>query len=342
MRTDPYCDHLRAPNVWVLTLSIVLVLGILISYLPQHAKIVSNGTSAGLSPWWVMLGTLSSIAGITNIIVLPTSQHDMRCCKEISATECGAGLLGIVQVGVQWTCFMIVMILFLAFFPRQSDGEQAIVHPEDMPMPKRRDAVIVGTTTLCALLFCGIGSIVFLVAMPSQLLGWANFLGIAASGLAVVQYFPQIWTTWKLQRMLSLSVTTMFIQVPGAFMFAFSLFLRVGWQGWSSWLVYCVTGVCQACLLVMAITFWARDRKREREGIAAGDPSYDRPTERDALLARSPRRAVNSSTLRTLNGTKRDPIGILYSATPPEESSVLSEAGSSPEESIHRQSIHRR
>jgi len=312
------------------------VVGILISYLPQHAKIVSNGTSAGLSPWWVMLGTLSSIAGITNIIVLPTSQHDMRCCKEISAAECGAGLLGVVQVGVQWTCFMIVMILFLAFFPRQSDEEQAEVHPEDMTMPRKRDAVIVGTTTLCALLFCGIGSIIFLVAVPSQLLGWANFLGIAASAMAVVQYFPQIWTTWKLQRMLSLSVTTMIIQVPGAFMFAFSLFLRVGWQGWSSWLVYCVTGVCQACLLGMAVAFWARDRKREREGIAAGDPSYDRPTERDALLARSPRRAINSSTLRTINGNKRDPIGILYSATPPEESSVLSEAGSSPEQSIHR------
>ena len=225
------------------------------------------------------------------------------------------------------------MILFLAFFPRQSDGQQQLMHPEDMPIPKKRDAVIVGTSTLCALLFCGVGSMAFLVAMPARLLGWANFLGVTASALACVQYFPQIWTTWKLQRVLSLSVITMLIQVPGAFLFAFSLFLRVGWQGWSSWLVYCVTGVCQACLLGMTISFWLKDRRRHEDGIASGDPAYDRPTERDPLLRAPPssaRRPVNSSTLRTINGNKRNPIGILYSATPPDDSSLPSDVESSP------------
>jgi len=228
---------------------------------------------------------------------------------------------------------MYSMILFLAFFPRQSDVEQQQIHGNDVPIPKKRDAVIVGTTTLLALLFCGIGSLVFIFAIPQQLLAWANFLGIAASAMACVQYFPQIYTTWQLQRMLSLSVVTMLIQVPGAFLFAFSLFLRVGWQGWSSWLVYCVTGVCQGCLLGMAISFWVRDKRRQDERVAAGDPSYDRPTEEDPLLPPSvgARRHVNSNTLRTIHGNKRNPIGILYSATPPDDSSLLSDAESSPE-----------
>ena len=120
---DPYCDHLASPNGWALGLSMYethefdllkysddrstfLVVGIIVSYIPQHIKIVKNGKSAGLSPWWVLLGTVSSIAAITNIVVLPTSQHDMACCREISGPACGAALLGIVQIGVQWTCFM--------------------------------------------------------------------------------------------------------------------------------------------------------------------------------------------------------------------------------------------
>lgn len=122
---DPYCEHLASPNPWLLALSMYvysiallpchhqpnlhfscLVLGILGSYIPQHAKIISNRTSAGLSPWWVLLGTLSSITAIANIVVLPTSQHDIACCREISGAACGAALLGVVQIGVQWTCFM--------------------------------------------------------------------------------------------------------------------------------------------------------------------------------------------------------------------------------------------
>jgi uncharacterized membrane protein len=83
-----------------------LVLGILISYIPQHMKIIRHGTSAGLSPWWVLLGTVASTAALANILVLPSSQHDMACCREISGKACGAALLGVVQIGVQWVCFM--------------------------------------------------------------------------------------------------------------------------------------------------------------------------------------------------------------------------------------------
>jgi hypothetical protein len=85
-----------------------LVLGILVSYIPQHVKIIRHASSAGLSPWWVLLGTISSISALGNILVLPTSQHDMACCSEISASACGAALLGVVQIGVQWMCFMIM------------------------------------------------------------------------------------------------------------------------------------------------------------------------------------------------------------------------------------------
>lgn len=218
---------------------------------------------------------------------------------------------------------MVIMVLFLVYFPRRSDIEQSqgLDEDEEAEIPRPRDAVIVAVSSLAALLVAGLGSLFYLVRSPQYLLGWANFLGVTASVLACVQYLPQIWTTYRLGKVLSLSIATMLIQTPGSFLFSFSLFLRVGWQGWSSWLVYCVTGTLQAGLLAMAIRFWLRDRREAR----SLQDSIDRaPTERDPLLSTRPE---NSSTLRTINGAKkRHSIDILYSATPPGDGSLPSDS----------------
>ena len=193
------------------------------------------------------------------------------------------------------------MILFLAFLPRASDRRQQQYHSADFSLPTPRDAVIVASSTLFALLFASVGSLAFLVSAPARLLGWANFLGISAGALSCVQYIPQLWTTWKCKKLLSLSITTMMFQVPGAFLFSYSLFLRVGWQGWSSWAVYCVTGIFQGCLLGMAVSFWLRDKRAVVEDPVRSfdDDEQQQPTETDPLLPPpigSMRRPINSST----------------------------------------------
>lgn len=89
----------------------------------------------------------------------------------------------------------------------------------------------------------------------------------------------------------------MMIQVPGSFLFAFSLWLRVGWQGWSTWCVYCVTGILQGGLLTMAIIFALKDRAAAgkspagyEDGVGEGDfhavaGDAREPDERDPLLS---------------------------------------------------------
>ena len=168
------------------------------------------------------------------------------------------------------------MILFLVFFPRYAFTSSS---PDTLPpdVPKKSSALIVGLASLTALLLVGLTSTVFLIRLPAYLLIWANALGICAAVLSCIQYIPQLWTTWKIKHVLSLSITTMIIQVPGSFLFAFSLWLRVGWQGWSTWFVYCVTGSLQAALLAMAVTFWRRERSGDDVGV-------EEPGERDPLL----------------------------------------------------------
>jgi hypothetical protein len=51
---------------------------------------------------------VSGTASIANILTLPESTRDMACCNEIGTFPCAAALLGIAQIGVQWTCFFFM------------------------------------------------------------------------------------------------------------------------------------------------------------------------------------------------------------------------------------------
>jgi hypothetical protein len=108
--TSSHCAALAHPNPFTVTLASIILIGVLVSYLPQHIKIIQLRTSAGLSPWWVLLGGLSSIAAIGNILTLPASRADVQCCSEISGGACAAALLGVAQIGLQWGCFMFMCV----------------------------------------------------------------------------------------------------------------------------------------------------------------------------------------------------------------------------------------
>ena len=103
-----HCKELSNPNIPNFSLALFIVVGILVSYLPQHLRIILRKSSEGLSPYFVLLGSTSSTFAIFNILTLPRSVEDVACCKEISRFACFAGLLGIAQVAVQWGCFALM------------------------------------------------------------------------------------------------------------------------------------------------------------------------------------------------------------------------------------------
>jgi hypothetical protein len=106
-------------------------------------------------------------------------------------------------------------------------------------------------------------STVLAASRPGFLETWGNILGITATILAGIQYIPQIWMTWHLGHVGSLSIPMMLIQTPGSFVWAASLAARLGVQGWSTWGVFLVTGCLQGCLLVMGICFEVKARREK-------------------------------------------------------------------------------
>lgn len=175
------------------------------------------------------------------------------------------------------------MLLFLIFFPRNPDLSE--VDEQDTSLPTWKEAIVVLAVSLAFFVVSLLGSVIFVYAAPSHVRAWANFLGLLATGLAAIQYIPQIIMTWRLQETGSLSIPMMCIQTPGSFVFATSLAVRLGPGGWSAWGLFIFTGCLQGCLLAMSLGFLWRDRKAAKSMDANGNGAVGH-NERAPLLRR--------------------------------------------------------
>lgn len=189
------------------------------------------------------------------------------------------------QVGSQWACFTLIVLLFLVFFPRPKEAE--IDGTPDPRNPSVKTALAVGAVCLVHAVLTFILSAYFIILHPSSLQAWASLLGVLSTILAAIQYFPQIYTTFRLKAVGSLSIPMMCIQTPGSFVWAASLAARLGRSGWSAWGIYLVTGCLQGTLLCMGIFFELSNIKSAREAAAPEREQADgvpEPSERTPLI----------------------------------------------------------
>lgn len=165
------------------------------------------------------------------------------------------------------------LLLFVIYFPRATsptDPTHSVSSTSNGPT--YRTALAITAICLFHALVTVVISVGFAIRQPSALPAWANFLGILAAVLASIQYFPQIYTTFRLRCVGSLSIPMMCIQTPGSLVWAASLAAREGAKGWSIWGVLVVTACLQGTLLVMAIYFEYFGPDSKRETVHRADP----------------------------------------------------------------------
>ncbi|WVW79470.1 hypothetical protein I302_101439 [Kwoniella bestiolae CBS 10118] len=276
-------------DVPTLVLSLLLCTGLIISYLPQHLRIITTKTSEGFSPWYLLLGATSSASGMLNLLIVQWPLF--RCCRVISAGRCFESLLGFYQVTLQWFLFTVILVLYLAYFPKHLKYQRTMPLEPDVidrdygaTDSSRSEGAVAGrpkvkvdttpewrlAVTLAVVVFLHL-SLLFLLSIslllilsstipPHPFLSYlATFLGVSGTILAVLQYAPQIYRTYHSKLVGALSLGTMAIQVPGSVLFVLSLVFRPG-TNWTSWLAYAVTGGMQGALLIICL-LWKRRQK---------------------------------------------------------------------------------
>ncbi|ORY78179.1 hypothetical protein BCR37DRAFT_332824, partial [Protomyces lactucae-debilis] len=267
-----------------LVVSLLISAGIILSYLPQHLRIRRLRTSEGLSPFFLLLGVTSCTNSLINIAVL--QWNVLRCCSVLSSGVCFANSLGVVQLLLQWIMFTTTVVLFLIYFPRPRYFPQQATVPtsaassntsssqarQGTPVPVARHVprhtslawnISLGVSLVALahfITFTAI-SLSFLrkSATRERAIVWANWLGGTAMVLSACQYLPQILTTLKRKSAGSLSTTTLAVQAPGSFLFAWSIAQRPGVR-WSSWVLFLVTGALQCALLSICLYYRSKSK----------------------------------------------------------------------------------
>jgi len=253
-----------------------LCCGLIVSYLPQHFRIINAKSSEGISPVFLLLGTTSAAAAFFNMITMQA--EIVKCCRVVSLGDCAEIVAGIIQVGLQWFCFSIIFVLYMIYYPShlryiESGLEESELQPllHTKTRVKSREwalSIVVACIAAIHLLFLFIMTVYLLStstlspdgALPPPISSWATFLGVSSALLATVQYAPQLLHTYRMKLVGALSIHMMLIQTPGGILMVISIALRKG-TNWTSWITFAVAAVLQGCLLTMCCIWKIRQNK---------------------------------------------------------------------------------
>eukprot|EP00127_Corallochytrium_limacisporum_P000357 Clim_evm52s11 gene=Clim_evmTU52s11 len=227
-----------------------LVLAILLSYTPQHLKIILHRSADGISPWFLLCGSFSSLAILCNGLALQI--HVIGCCISTwTPLGCTVELLKILQLGAQWLSLNIVFILVVCY---AKPGERLLTA-----------GVAVLYVCLCAI---SLGTGYILVYMYGGgsflLLEYGDFMGAVGLGLVLVQYIPQLYTVIANRDVGSYSIATLMLQCPGTFVW--TTFLATGHDSnISTWLPNFITACMQLILICVGMYFSATNKESGSE-----------------------------------------------------------------------------
>ncbi|GMG20098.1 unnamed protein product [Ambrosiozyma monospora] len=244
------CNIYTHPSRISFSLGLLLALGIYISYVPQHSRIIRRRSSEGLSPLFLLLGSTSAFSAFINLylVTLPARQ----CCSiDLTAFQCMNSQVGFIQVTLQMIGYLLVLFLCV-FLTRNSVDESRTEY----------EKIYLSFQWFLAYAFVNFVLVIYLVFYQGEanaVMKFANLSGILATVFAMFQYFPQIYTTYRLKHPGSLSINMMLLQTPGGFVWSLSLFLQPG-SKWSSWLPYISAAFLQLILLSMCLYYtWNTD-----------------------------------------------------------------------------------
>ncbi|RYP48883.1 hypothetical protein DL768_005307 [Monosporascus sp. mg162] len=269
MDNSERCRELSHPSLPQFITGCLLMAWLLVSYIPQWARIISRKSAEGLSTLYILLGSTSGVCAVGNILMLPSSQVDIGCCRGNSPFSCVSGLLGMLQVVFGIACFWTVLFLYVFYSEDEADAEMTGRRPSlsgpERTFRRARHAWMV-LLLVCAFAFAVLVVSALIRAFgPHYAQAWADGLGLAVAVLACVQWVPQILTTWRLRSLGSLSLAYLCLSAPYTWAFGISLAVRFGLVGWSTWIVYLLVGTMQFVLIVTGVVFLVRERRHPGE-----------------------------------------------------------------------------
>ncbi|OHT06523.1 PQ loop repeat family protein [Tritrichomonas foetus] len=248
------CYHVVEP-LWIIAGAAIFV-GTVIGLVPQVYRIVRLKSSYGISPFYVLITSISQILVVLNIWCLHSA--DFYGMLQISLTRTLPRQLTFGNLFILWVVYLPIVALVYIFFDKK------IRHNRNADSVKREWKL---TVTLSGVLIL----ITFSLFLPmiilqvmygcssKQVINYGKGIGIASTFVTFLQYLPQFITTCKLKDNGSFSLVTLGIQAPGGTLNF--IFMMVGnGEDWTTWLSTFSCAVQQWLLLGLCIYYKLRQR----------------------------------------------------------------------------------
>jgi uncharacterized protein with PQ loop repeat len=269
------------------------MVGMVVSFVPQIYNICRARSSRGISLLFALCSALMGCSSVAGAAVLQRSKF--WCCDEWGSAACPKELVPLASLAVQAVCTTAVFFLVVLFLPtamtttaegadlnnseevpRQARAAAGSWDDRNRTATTRQNGSRAGSWALAVFVVCAavmVGLPVYFAHTDSghavDTLG--RVLGASSTAFTLVQYFPQLATTWRLRGLGNFSIKTLIIQSVGGI--GFGMYLLVGGrQNLVTWLPPLVTGSFQICLLILNGIFKREQRKSGHTDLGATSP----------------------------------------------------------------------
>eukprot|EP00732_Lithocolla_globosa_P005225 Lithocolla_globosa_v1_NODE_5266_length_1271_cov_11.250616.p1 type:complete len:300 gc:universal NODE_5266_length_1271_cov_11.250616:943-44(-) len=194
----------------------------------QHIKIWKRKSHVGLSFVWILFSVLGSVSNFTNYLI--TQYHESFECCTGDAYQCIANLLPLLNVLVLLVANLILLFQYNFYFDilwlRKMGFDEET---------KLRRTRLWTFFTLSFCLLCGIvtGMLAEFFTIYGEPLSYLGFILVTIAAVCMVlQWLPQIYETFKLKRLGSLSLLLVFLSGSMAWMPVYFMALTSPWYVW--------------------------------------------------------------------------------------------------------------
>jgi len=244
----------------------ILIVGVIVSYIPQYIKILQNKSSKGISYLAVYLSNVSTASNTLNVVL--ERYNVFACCGMFPfAYECISTLLPLIQISLGFLNCFPLFILVLLYFPEE-DEEPKNAKPLVFSAHKQKkyaSYLFISVIVINVLILPVVGfALLFKYGATSTIsLDYAFAIGVISSVGSVLHWAPQIWKTFRAKDPGSLSILMLLLQAPGSFLVV--IFQFEYHESITTLFPYLLTGIQQILLLIECIVFELRKRWKAKE-----------------------------------------------------------------------------
>jgi len=225
-----------------------LVVCIVGSFIPQYHAMYSSKSSEGISSYFMFVASIGTVCSFVNGMIF--YQDVILDCYHghVDGLECYSEILGFIQITCLLIGILIQYILFIIYAKDLNDDDYMLIaFPDHVDNRERAINLFILHNVLFGAFFA-IGIWFLIEELWAE--EYAQIMGLIALIGGFIQYIPQIYKTYRYKIIGSLSLTTMFIQILGSYVWIVFLLFQQS-SHYSTWVPFFASATLQLLLLLL-------------------------------------------------------------------------------------------